>query len=113
MQKSQLYELIKIHILVPATEQATSSPADDVHHYVVPQKLPDSIFNKLSVFMRQWEKEKAVLYQVKFPPPYQTAFMLPQWQGNSLLNLRKINRNNTHTALASVLTYYGWVSLIF
>jgi hypothetical protein len=29
-----------------------------------------------------------------------------------VLNLREINRNNTHPALASVLTYYGWVSLI-
>jgi hypothetical protein len=26
---------------------------------------------------------------------------------HSVLNLREINRNNTHTALASVLTYYG------
>jgi hypothetical protein len=32
---------------------------------------------------------------------------------HSVLNLEEINRNNTHTALASVLTYYGWVSLIF
>jgi hypothetical protein len=32
---------------------------------------------------------------------------------HSVLNLREINRNNTHTALASVLTYYGRVSLIF
>jgi hypothetical protein len=31
---------------------ATSSPADDVYHYVIPQKLLDSIFNKLSVFIR-------------------------------------------------------------
>jgi hypothetical protein len=34
---------------------ATSSPADDVHHDVIPQKLLDSIFNKLPAFMRQWE----------------------------------------------------------
>jgi hypothetical protein len=32
---------------------------------------------------------------------------------HSVLNLRDININNTHTALASVLIYYGWVSLIF
>jgi hypothetical protein len=70
-----------------------------------PQKLLDHIFNKFPVLIRQWEKEKAVLYPVEVPP--QTAFMLPQWQGNSVLNLREINRNNTHTALASVLTYYG------
>jgi hypothetical protein len=29
----------------------------------------DSIFNKLPVFMNQWEKEKAVLYPVEVPPP--------------------------------------------
>jgi hypothetical protein len=81
---------------------ATSSSAD----YVIPQKLLDSIFNKLPVFMRPWEKEKAALYPAEVLPPYQTTFMLPQWQGN-VLNLREINRNNTHTALSSVLTYYG------
>jgi hypothetical protein len=37
--------------------------------------------------MRQLEKEKAVLYPVEIPLPQQTAFMLPQWQGNSVLNL--------------------------
>jgi hypothetical protein len=30
-----------------------------------------------------------------------------------VLHLQEINRNNTHTAFASVLTYYGWISLIF
>jgi hypothetical protein len=29
----------------------------------------DSIFNKLPLFMRQWEEEKAVLYLVEVPPP--------------------------------------------
>jgi hypothetical protein len=57
--------------------------------------------------MRQWEKEMAAPYPVVVPPPWQKAAMLPQWQGNSVLNLREIIRNNTHTALASVLTYYG------
>jgi hypothetical protein len=32
---------------------------------------------------------------------------------HSVLNLRKIKTNNTHTTTVSVLTYYGWVSLIF
>jgi hypothetical protein len=60
---------------------ATSLPTDGVHLYVIPQKLLDSILNKLPVFMRPWGKEKAVLYPVEFPPPpQQTAFMLPQWQ---------------------------------
>jgi hypothetical protein len=44
---------------------ATSSPADDVHHYIIPQKLLDYFLNKLPVFMRQWRKEKAVLYPVE------------------------------------------------
>jgi hypothetical protein len=34
-----------------------------------PQKLLDSIFSKIPVFMRQREKEKAVLYLVENPPP--------------------------------------------
>jgi hypothetical protein len=29
----------------------------------------DSIFNKLPVFTRQWEKEKAVLYPAEVPLP--------------------------------------------
>jgi hypothetical protein len=29
----------------------------------------DSIFKKLPEFMRQWGKEKAVLYPVEVPPP--------------------------------------------
>jgi hypothetical protein len=48
---------------------ATSSPADDVHHYGIPQKLLDSIYNKLLVFMRQGEKENSVLYPVEVPLP--------------------------------------------
>jgi hypothetical protein len=48
---------------------AISSPADAVHHSVIPQKLLDSIFNKLPVFMRQLEKEKAVIYPVEVLPP--------------------------------------------
>jgi hypothetical protein len=55
--------------------------------------------------MRQWAKEKAIILDpVEVPPPWRTAFMLPQKQGNSVLNLREMNINNTHTALASVLT---------
>jgi hypothetical protein len=48
---------------------ATSSPADDVYLYVIPQKLLNYIFNQLSVFMRQWEEEKTVLYPIEVPPP--------------------------------------------
>jgi hypothetical protein len=48
---------------------AISSPAHDEHHYGILKKLLDPIFNKLPVFMCQWEKEKAVLYPVEVPPP--------------------------------------------
>jgi hypothetical protein len=41
----------------------------DLHHYAIPQKLLDSIFNELPVFMHQWGREKAVLYPVEIPPP--------------------------------------------
>jgi hypothetical protein len=44
------------------TYTITSSPQS----YYLPI---DFIFNKLPVFMRQWGKEKAVLYPVEVPPP--------------------------------------------
>jgi hypothetical protein len=78
---------------------ATSSPANDVHHYVIPQKLLDSIFNKLPVFMSQWEKEWAVLYPVEFPPPEQTALKLPQWQGNTAYQIYEKLAEITRTLL--------------
>jgi hypothetical protein len=58
----------RVTFLCQRLNTATSSPADDVHHYVIAQKLLDYIFNKLPVSMHQWEKEKAVLYPVEFPP---------------------------------------------
>jgi hypothetical protein len=58
--------------------------------------------------MRQWEKEKAVLYPEEVPPLIANSFHVATMaRKNSVLNLREINRNNTHTALAPVLTYYG------
>jgi hypothetical protein len=85
--------------LVPATEHGYLSPTDDVRHYVIPQKLLDSIFKKLPVCS---------------PAPIADSFHVATMaRKHSVLNLREINRNNTHTALASVITYYGWVSLIF
>jgi hypothetical protein len=73
----------------------------------------DSILNKLPVFMRQREKEKADLYPVEVPYPIADSFHVATMaRKHSMLNLREINRNNTHIALASVLTYYGSVSLV-
>jgi hypothetical protein len=34
--------------------------------------------------MRQWGKEKAVLYLVEVLPPWQTVLMLLQLQGNTV-----------------------------
>jgi hypothetical protein len=61
--------IILMVFLCQRLNTATSSPADGVQHYVIPQKLLDSIFNKIPVFMLQWEKEKAVLYPVEVSPP--------------------------------------------
>jgi hypothetical protein len=86
---------------------AISSPANDVQHYVIPENLLDSIFNKLPVFMRQWEEEKAILYPVEVPPPIADSFHVATMaRKHGVLNLREMNRNNMHTALDSVLTYY-------
>jgi hypothetical protein len=84
---------------------AILSPADDVHHYVIPQKLLDSIFNKLPVFMRQWG---GCFLSGRSPAPIADSFHVATMaRKNSVLHLQEINRNNTHTAFASVLTYYG------
>jgi hypothetical protein len=58
--------------------------------------------------MSQWEKEKAVFLSGRSPAPIADSFFVATIaRQHSVLNLREINRNNTHTALASVLTYYG------
>jgi hypothetical protein len=49
--------------------------------------------------MRQWEKEKAVLYPIEIP--------LSCCQNGKETECVKFTRNDMHTALASVLTYYG------
>jgi hypothetical protein len=43
--------------------------------------------------MLQWEEEKAALYPVEIPPPIEDSFHVATMA--------------RHTALASVLTYYG------
>jgi hypothetical protein len=59
-------------------------------------------------------KEKAALYPVEVPPPIADSFHVATMaRKQSVLNLREIDRNNTHTSLASMLTYYGWVSFFF
>jgi hypothetical protein len=55
--------------------------------------------------MRRWEKEQAVRWK---PAPIADCFHVATMAcKHGMLNLREINRNNTHNALVSVLTYYG------
>jgi hypothetical protein len=53
--------------------------------------------------MRQWEQEKSVLYPIASPAIIADGFNVATMaKKHSVLNLREINRNNKHTALASV-----------
>jgi hypothetical protein len=55
--------------------------------------------------MRQWEKEKSL--SGSSPAPIADSFHVAAiTRKQSVLNLQEINRDNTHTALASVLTFY-------
>jgi hypothetical protein len=96
---------------------ATSSPADDVHHYVIPQKLlltDRFYFQQTSGIHAPVGRRKGCSLSGRSPAPIaDSSHVATMARKHSVLNLREINRNNTHTALASVLTYYGWVSLIF
>jgi hypothetical protein len=97
---------------------ATSSPADDVHHYVIPPKLLLTnrfYFQQTSVIHAPVRRRKGGSLSGRSPAPIADSCsnVATIARKHSLLNLREINRNNTRTALASVLTYYGWVSLIF
>jgi hypothetical protein len=96
---------------------ATSSPADDVHHYVIPPKLLLTnrfYFQQTSVILAPVGRRKGGSLSGRSPAPItDNIHVATIATKHSVLNLREINRNNTHTALASVLTYYGWVSLIF
>jgi hypothetical protein len=60
-------------------------------------------------------KRKGCCLSGRSPPPpiADSIHVATIARKHSVLSLREINRNNTHTALASMLTYYGWVSSIF
>jgi hypothetical protein len=96
---------------------ATSSPADGVHHYGIPQKLLLTnrfYFQLISGIHAPVGKRKGCSLSGRSPAHIADSFNVTTTaRKHSVLNLREINRNNKHTALASVLTYYGWVSLIF
>jgi hypothetical protein len=64
---------------------ATSSPADDVHHYVIPLKLLLTnrfYFQQTSGIHAPVGKRKGCSLSGRSPAPIE-AFMLPQWQGNT------------------------------
>jgi hypothetical protein len=93
---------------------ATSSPADDVHHYVIPPKLLLTNFQQTSGIHAPVGKRKGGSLPGISPAPIADSCNVATIaRKHSVLNLREINRNNKHTTLASVLTYYGGVSLIF
>jgi hypothetical protein len=59
-------------------------------------------------------KRKGCSLSGRSPAPIADSFHVATMaKKHSVLNLQEINRNNNHTALASVRNYYGWVSLIF
>jgi hypothetical protein len=53
-------------------------------------------------------KRKGCSLSGRSPAPIADIFYVGTMAGkHGVLNLQEINRNNMHTALASVLTYYG------
>jgi hypothetical protein len=55
---------LRVVFLCQRVITVTSSPADESYCWPI-----DSVFNKLPVFMRQWEKGKVVIYPAEVPPP--------------------------------------------
>jgi hypothetical protein len=76
---------------------ATSSPADDVHHYTIPPKL--LLTNRF--YFQQTSGIHAPMGRrpASIADSFNVATMAKK---HSMLNLPEINRHNKHTALASV-----------
>jgi hypothetical protein len=106
-----------ILFLCQLVNTATSSPADDVHHYIIPSNLLFTnrfYFQQTSGIHAPVGRRNGCSLPGRNPASIADSFdVATMARKPSVLNLREINRNNTHTALASVLTYYGWVSFIF
>jgi hypothetical protein len=96
---------------------ATSSPADDVNHYVITQKLLLTnrfYFQQTPDIHEPVGKRKGCSLSDGSPAPIADSFQVATVaRKHSALNVLEINKNTKHTALASVLTYYGSVSLNF
>jgi hypothetical protein len=113
MELFQNFVELRVKIWVMFSNQlvnpATSSPADDVHHYVIPPKLlltSRFYFQQTSGIHAPVGKRKCSSLSGRSPAPIgDSSNVATNARKHSVLNLREINRNNTHTALASVLTY--------
>jgi hypothetical protein len=89
---------------------ATSLPADDVHHYVIPPKLLLTnrfYFQQTSSIHAPVGIRKGCSLSGRSPASIADSFHVATMARKQRLYLREINRNNTHTALASMLNYYG------
>jgi hypothetical protein len=83
---------------------ATLLPADDVHHYVIPPKLLLTnrfYFQQTSRIHVPVGKRNGFSLSGKSSAPTADSFNVATIaRKHSVLNLREINRNNKHTALA-------------
>jgi hypothetical protein len=103
-------------ILVPASEHGCFISS----RWRIPLRHPPKViidqrfyFQQTSGALAPVGKRKDCSLFSRSPAPIADRFHVATMaRKHSVLNLREINRNNTHTALACVLTYYGWVSLI-
>jgi hypothetical protein len=91
--------------LCQLVNMATSSLAD-VHHYVIPTKLLLTnrfYFQQTSGIRAPVGKRKGCSLSSRSPAPIADSFNVAiMARKHSVLNLREINRNNKHTALAMV-----------
>jgi hypothetical protein len=76
---------------------ATSSPADDVHHYIIPQTS--------SIHAPVGKRKDCSLSNISPAPTADSFHVAIMARKHSMLNLQETNRNNMHTALVYVLTY--------
>jgi hypothetical protein len=84
---------------------ATSTPADDVHLYVIPPKVTTDqfYFQQTSGIHAPVGKINGGSLSGRSPASIADSFNIATMaRKHRVLNLREINRNNKYTALASV-----------
>jgi hypothetical protein len=101
-------------LLVPATEHGyfvASWWGTPLRH---PPKVIRFYFQQTSGIHAPLGKRKCPSLSSRSPAPIADSFHVATVaRKHIVLNIRELSRSNTHIAIASVLTYYGWVSLIF